>query len=127
MVQSLLNQLGIVCSYDKSLGAICNFGLSQVLEMQEKVAGISPFMLFWDNLVRTEKKEEVTLYNRRVLLSMTSEYVQFLHIPPPPLSATNPNSPNHWMIYIRGREKHVHSKEGSTGHLYKCPGASASM
>jgi len=56
-------------------------------------------MLCWDNLVRTEKKEEKTLYNRHVLLSMTSGYVQFLHIPPPPLSATNPNSPNHWMVY----------------------------
>jgi len=28
---------------------------------------------------------------------------------------------------LRGREKHVHSKEGSTGHLYKCPCASASV
>jgi len=89
----------LVCSYDKSLGAMRNFGLSQVREMQEKVASGSPFMLCWDNLVRTEKKEEETRYNRRVLLSMTSGYVQFLHIPPPPLSATNPNSPNHWMVY----------------------------
>jgi len=28
---------------------------------------------------------------------------------------------------LRGREKHVHSKEGSNGHLYKCPCASASV
>jgi len=28
---------------------------------------------------------------------------------------------------LRGSEKHVHSKEGSTGHLYECPCASASV
>jgi len=28
---------------------------------------------------------------------------------------------------VRGRKKHVHSKEGSTGHLYKCPCTSASV
>jgi len=28
---------------------------------------------------------------------------------------------------VRGREKHVHSKERSTGHLYKCPCASTSV
>jgi len=28
---------------------------------------------------------------------------------------------------VRGSEKHIHSKEGSTGHLYKCPCASASV
>jgi len=28
---------------------------------------------------------------------------------------------------LRGSEKHVHSKEGSTGHLYKCPCASVSV
>jgi len=94
----VLNQLGIICSYDMSLRAMRKFALSQVQEMQEKVAGGEPFMLCWDNLVCTEKKEEETLYNRRELLSMTSGYVQFLHIPPPPLSATNRNSPNHWMV-----------------------------
>jgi len=88
----VLNQLGIICSYDMSLRAMRKFALSQVQEMQEKVAGGEPFMLCWDNLVCTEKKEEETLYNRRELLSMTSGYVQFLHIPPPPLSATNRNS-----------------------------------
>jgi len=97
-VQSVLNQLGIICTYDTSLRAMRKFGLSQVQEMQEKVAGGEPFMLCWDNRVRTEKKEEKTLYNRRELLSMTSGYVQFLHIPPPPLSATNQNSSNHWMV-----------------------------
>jgi len=28
---------------------------------------------------------------------------------------------------LRGSEKHVHSKEGSTGHLYECPCTSASV
>jgi len=28
---------------------------------------------------------------------------------------------------LRGHEKHVHSKEGSTGHLYKCSCASTSV
>ena len=28
---------------------------------------------------------------------------------------------------LRGREKHVHSKEGSTGHLYNCPCDCASV
>ena len=28
---------------------------------------------------------------------------------------------------LRGSEKHVHSKEGSTGHLYKCPCASTGV
>jgi len=94
----VLNRLGIICSYDTSLIAMRKFGLSQVQEIQEKVAGGEPFMLCWDNLVCTEKKEEETLNNRHELLSMTSGYVQFLHIPPPLLSATNWNSPNHWMV-----------------------------
>ena len=28
---------------------------------------------------------------------------------------------------VRGSEKHVHSKEGSTKHIYECPCASASL
>jgi len=118
----VLNQLGIICSYDKSLRAMHNFGLSQQQEMQEKVTGGTPFMLCWDNLVLTEKKEEETLHNRRMLLSMKSGYVQFLHIPPPPPSAENRNNPDHWMLAAYSNIMGTIQNNGTRGiGLPECP------
>jgi hypothetical protein len=97
-IQIVLNRMGLVCSYDKSLAVMAAFGNAQRQEMRDKVAKGTPFMMCWDNIVRTEKKEEETLRNRRTMHSMTSGYVQFLNIPPPPASASDPESPNHWMM-----------------------------
>ena len=81
---STLNRCGFLVSYDttrKGLRAVAKHDREILCA---KIRDGQPFGIFWDNLVRTDKKEEETLTNRRSLEQNTSAYVHFLHLPEPP-------------------------------------------
>ena len=79
-----LNRYGVLVSYDttrKGLRAVARWDREM---LQAKIENNQPFGIFWDNLVRSDRKEEETITNRRLLEQNTSAFVHFLHLPEPP-------------------------------------------
>ena len=54
------------------------------------------FSVTYDNLVRTDKKEEETLTNRKIMRQYTSGYIDFLYNPDP--SIFPPNIVEPWFV-----------------------------
>jgi hypothetical protein len=81
---AVLNHLGLCLSY----GVICEAMKSNGLACQEvataKVQNGTLFDITYDNLVRTDSKEEETMFNKKTLVQSTSGYIHFLHVPKPP-------------------------------------------
>jgi len=76
-----LNRCGVLVSYDttrKGLRAVARWDREM---LQAKIENNQPFGIFWDNLVRSDRKEEETITNRRLLEQNTSAFVHFLHLP----------------------------------------------
>lgn len=78
-----MNRCGFIVSYDtirKGLRAVARYDRKM---LQTKIEDGRPFGIFWDNLVRSVRKGEETITNRRSLEQNTSAFVHFLQIPEP--------------------------------------------
>jgi ribosomal protein S13 len=77
---------GVVCESMKANGEACR------AEAAYRVGKGTLFDITYDNLVRTDAKEEETIFNKKSLIQSTSGYIHFLHVPKPAEGAPD------WMV-----------------------------
>jgi hypothetical protein len=89
---AVLNHLGLCLSYGVVCEAMKANGEACRADASRRVSNSTLFDITYDNLVRTDAKEEETIFNKKSLIQSTSGYIHFLHVPKPAEGAPE------WMV-----------------------------